>query len=44
MPDLRQKFKVACSANNKNMTEVLEILMDEYATKYEQTLKSKNEE
>lgn len=44
MPDLRQRFKLACTANNKNMTEVLERFMDDYATEYEKSLKVKAEE
>lgn len=43
-PELRDRFKLACTANKQNMTEVLEKFMDEYATEYEQTLKVKTEE
>ncbi|WP_375491512.1 hypothetical protein [uncultured Nostoc sp.] len=42
MPDLRQRFKLACTAKNKNMTEVLEQLMEDYATEYEKSLKTKD--
>lgn len=41
MPELRQRFKTACVGNGENMTTVLETLMDEYASKYEQSIKNK---
>ena len=36
MPDLRDRFKLACVARQKNMTEVLENFMEEYVREYEE--------
>jgi ParG len=35
MPELRTRFKLACTANNTNMTEVIEDFMNQYALEYE---------
>lgn len=43
-PELRDRFKLACTANKQNMTEVLEKFMDEYASEYEKSLQIKTEE
>jgi len=35
LPELRKRFKTACTGREKNMVEVLQQLMEEYATEYE---------
>jgi hypothetical protein len=42
MPDLRDKFKLACVANKTNMTTVLEEFMEKYIEEYENKNDKKN--
>lgn len=39
-PELRKRFKTACSAQETSMVEAIQKFMDEYSTEYENTIKS----